>query len=210
MITADKALEQLREGNKRFVSGMRRPQIPEMEVRRSELLAGQQPFAVILGCSDSRVPVELIFDQGLGDLFVVRVAGNNVSPTLVGSIEFAASGIGSPLVVVLGHSQCGAVKATLSELQKPTPDLSPNLAALVEQVRPSVEKVLADRPGCSRDELIERTVRANVYAVVKYLRTGSALLRDLIEKGKVRVIGAEYSLHSGEVTFLDGRPDTLA
>ncbi len=206
MITKEEALEQLRQGNKRFVSGNRRP--PLQKAERAEFRKGQHPFATILGCSDSRVPVELVFDQGIGDLFVVRVAGNQAAPTLMGSIEFAALNFGTPLVVVLGHSQCGAVKTTVAELRQPTPDLSPNLVSLVDQVRPSVEEILATHPDSSEDELIERMVRANVRGAAQSLRNESAVLKDRIEKGQLLVAGAEYSLETGIVTFFDGIPDS--
>ena len=204
MITAYEALERLREGNRRFASGATRPRGTELEGRRAELLDGQNPFAVVLACSDSRVPVEMVFDQGLGRLFVVRVAGNLVGPTLTGSIEFAASKIGTPLVVVLGHSDCGAVKATVGEMRKPTAGISPNLKAIVDFVRPSVERVLAVDPGCDEQSLVQQAVRANVRAVVARLRRDSALLKTLIEKEGLLVVGAEYSLETGEVTFMDG------
>lgn len=204
MITAYEALERLREGNRRFVSGATRSRTTELAGRRAELLEGQNPFAVVLACSDSRVPVEMVFDQGLGRLFVIRVAGNLVGPTLTGSIEFAASKIGTPLVVVLGHSDCGAVKATVAEMRKPTAGLSPNLKAIVDFVRPSVERVLAVDPDCGEPSLVQQAVRANVRAVVNRLRRESALLKTLTEKQGLLVVGAEYSLETGEVTFRNG------
>jgi len=143
MISARDALDRLREGNRRFVSGIRSSDTLTSQTRRSELAAGQAPFAIILGCSDSRVPAEIVFDQGLGDLFVIRVAGNIVASSQVGSVEFAAGRYGTRLVVVLGHSQCGAVIATLEELQQPTGDQSRNLRSIVDRVRPSVEALLA-------------------------------------------------------------------
>src|SRR5438067_9648001 len=130
MISAREALERLREGNRRFVRGVRSSDLLVSEARRSELAAGQQPFAIVLGCSDSRVPAEIVFDQGLGDLFVIRVAGNIVAPSQVGSVEFAAARYGTRLVVVLGHSECGAILATLEELQQPTSH-SRNLRSIV-------------------------------------------------------------------------------
>src|SRR5581483_8965596 len=137
------ALERLRAGNRRFVSGLRGGEALTSQTRRYQLTMGQEPFAVILGCSDSRVPAEIVFDQGLGDLFVIRVAGNVVAPSQVASVEFAATRFGTRLVVVLGHSQCGAVLATLEELQQTTENRSRSLTAIVDRVRPSVEALLA-------------------------------------------------------------------
>jgi len=138
VITAIEALERLREGNRRFVSGVRSLEPLMSQARRQEFVEGQQPFAVILGCSDSRVPVEIVFDQGLGDLFVIRVAGNIVAPSQIGSVEFAADRFGTRLVVVLGHTRCGAVLATLEELQPSAEKPSRNLSSIVDRIRPSV------------------------------------------------------------------------
>lgn len=201
MTTATEALQYLRDGNRRFVAGNLRTERLANLARRSELAAGQEPFAVILGCSDSRVPVEIIFDQGLGDLFVIRVAGNIVAPSLIGSIEFAAAKFGTRLVVVLGHSNCGAINATLDELQQPAPNPSRNLLSIVDRVRPSVEKVLAESVGLSRVELVQRAVRANIESSVKQLRLGSDLIVNLIRNDGLLVVGAEYSLETGQVEF---------
>jgi carbonic anhydrase len=203
MIPAREALKQLREGNRRFASSVRGSGA-WTHTRRAELAAGQQPFAIILGCSDSRVPAEFVFDQGLGDLFVIRVAGNIVAPSQVGSVEFAAARYGSRLVVVLGHSQCGAILATLDELRKPTADQSPNLHAIVDRVRPSVEGLLATEVRNDIDALVEQAVRANIRASVDHLRHGSQVLEQLIQDEGLRVVGAEYSLETGVVDFFDG------
>ncbi len=204
MIPAAQALESLQEGNRRFVSGMRSPEAQPTHDRRSELLAGQEPFAVILGCSDSRVPVELVFDQGLGDLFVIRVAGNVLAPSLIGSVEFAADRFGTRLVVVLGHSRCGAVTATVDELERPSNERSPNLRSIVDRIRPAVEPLLETDPRPARDELIRRAVRANIRATAGHLRDGSEVLERLIREDGLRVVGAEYFLESGVVDFFDG------
>ena len=205
MVSVQDALDRLRDGNARFASGatstnviMRRPE---------ETADRQQPFAIILGCSDSRVPAEIVFDQGLGDLFVIRVAGNIVSPSQIGSIEFAATKFGSRLVVVLGHSQCGAVLAAVDELQAPADLRSRNLQSIVDFVRPSVESCLAAGPVDDHDELVERAVRANIRASVEHLRHGSEILEELIRDDGLSIVGAEYSLQSGKVEFLnsDGR-----
>src|SRR3984893_4878605 len=162
MISARDALERLREGNRRFVSGVRRSDMLASQTRRSELAAGQEPFAIILGCSDSRVPAEIVFDQGLGDLFVIRVAGNIVASSQVGSVEFAAERFGTPLVVVLGHSRCGAIVATIEELTRAKGSQSRNLRSIVDRVRPSVEALLATELRHDPDALIGSAVRNNV------------------------------------------------
>jgi carbonic anhydrase len=152
------------------------------------------------------VPAELVFDQGLGDLFVIRVAGNIVAPSQVGSVEFAAARFGTRLVVVMGHSQCGAVMATLEDVLGNATTESENLRSIVDMVRPSVEEMLAERKEWDPDELIHEAVRANVRASVNHLRHGSALLEKLIRNDGLLVVGAEYSLESGIVTFFDGVP----
>src|SRR3989440_11104517 len=204
MISAREALERLREGNRRFVSDVRSRDTLTSQMRRNELAAGQEPFAIILGCSDSRVPAEIVFDQGLGDLFVIRVAGNIVATSQVGSVEFAAARYGTRLVVVLGHSQCGAILATLEELRTPTENQSHNLRAIVDRVRPSVEGLLATDLRHDSDALVKEAVRANIGASVDHLRHGSQVLEDLIENDGLLVVGAEYSLETGMVDFFDG------
>lgn len=204
MVSAPEALQRLREGNLRFVSNVRGADVFLSHTRRAELATGQQPFAIILGCSDSRVPAEIVFDQGLGDLFVIRVAGNIVAPSQVGSVEFAAARFGTRLVVVLGHSQCGAILATLEELRMPTENQSRNLRAIVDRVRPSVEGLLAAGREQDWDTLVEQAVRANIRASVNHLRHGSQVLEQLIQNEGLLVVGAEYSLETGEVDFFDG------
>jgi carbonic anhydrase len=204
MIAAREALARLREGNARFASSGRLSAAFASRDRRAELAAGQQPFAIVLGCSDSRVPAEIVFDQGLGDLFVIRVAGNIVAPSQVGSVEFAAERYSTRLVVVMGHSQCGAVLATIDELRRPTADQSPNLRSIVDRVRPSVEPLLASVQGIVSDDIVAAAVRANTRASVEHLRHGSAVLERLIANAGLRVVGAEYSLESGRVEFFDG------
>ena len=204
MIPAGEALKRLREGNLRFASNAGSSDAPMGHSRRAALAAGQQPFAIILGCSDSRVPAEIVFDQGLGDLFVIRVAGNIVAPSQVGSVEFAAARYDTRLVVVLGHSQCGAVVATLEELQRPTENQSRNLHAIVDRVRPSVEALLATDLKHDLAGLVTQAVRANIRASVNHLRHGSEVLEQLIQDEGLRVVGAEYSLETGVVEFFDG------
>jgi carbonic anhydrase len=206
MISAVDAIERLREGNRRFVAGVRNGDISS-RTRRDELASGQAPFAIVLGCSDSRVPAEIVFDQGLGDLFVIRVAGNIVASSQVGSIEFAAERFGTPLVVVLGHSRCGAVSATLDELMRPRENQSRNLRSIVDRIRPSVEALLATELRNDPDALVRQAVRANVRVSANHLRHGSEILEQLIQKGRLLIVGAEYSLESGVVDFFEGVPE---
>jgi carbonic anhydrase len=203
MISAHEALKKLQAGNRRFVSGERVPVISGPMSPRGRG-AGQEPFAIILGCSDSRVPVELVFDQGAGDLFVVRVAGNVAAPPLVGSVEFAVERFRTPLVVVLGHSMCGAILATLEELEQTNQEISPSLRAILARIQSSVEPLLGS--GLDRDELVAQAVRANICASANALRNGSPLLERLIEREGLLVVGAEYSLETGKVDFFDGIP----
>lgn len=204
MTPPDEGVLRLKEGNRRFLSGEGQPDRLGTEARRRELIKGQKPFAIILGCSDARVPAEIIFDQGLGDLFVIRVAGNIVAPSQVGSVEFAAERFGTKLVVVLGHTGCGAIMATLEELRRPTEGHSPNLRSIVDRVRPSVEALFEGGEPSDGSALEHRAVRANIRASANHLRHGSQTLERLIAENGLRVVGAEYSLETGEVDFFDG------
>ena len=200
---ARRALARLREGNARFSTNVRCLDTMAGLARRAEHLDGQAPFAVVLSCSDSRVPSEMVFDCGLGHLFVVRVAGNVVAPSLVGSVEFAVAKLGTPLAVVMGHSGCGAVTATLDALGGDQPaSLSDNIRDIVERISPAVAELA--RLGLPREELVRAAVRANVRASVEQLRRGSRLLEERLAEGELLVVGAEYSLETGEVEFFDG------
>jgi carbonic anhydrase len=201
MIPALEALDRLREGNRHFVADIRRHR--EIAPRRAELAAGQEPFAIILGCSDSRVPAELIFDQGLGDLFVIRVAGNIVAPSQIGSVEFAAERFHTRLVVVVGHSQCGAITATLEELARPNELQSRNLRAIVDRIRPAVAPLLKTKLKDDYEALHSEAVRANVRVAADHLRHGSEILEQLIDREGLLIVGAEYSLETGVVDFFD-------
>jgi len=207
VIEPREALARLREGNRRFAAGA--PGLDPLMARatRAQLVAGQCPWAIVLGCSDSRVPVEMVFDQGPGDLFVVRVAGNIVAPTQMGSVELAAERFGTRLVVVLGHSRCGAVTAAVDEVRQAGGAMSPGLEAIVDLIRPSVEGLVAPEHQYDRDTLISEAVRANIRASVSRLRTGSEVLARLIRNGGLAVVGAEYSLETGLVNFHDGPAD---
>jgi carbonic anhydrase len=206
IIPAREALARLREGNQRFASNTVDLDAKLDPVRRKALTAGQRPVAIVLGCSDSRVPAEIVFDQGLGDLFVIRVAGNIVAPSQVGSVEFAAEQFGTELVVVLGHSQCGAVQATVNEMTHQAEALSPNLRSIVDRIRPVVESLVEAGAVTDVATLADRAVRANVRASVDHLRHGSVLLETLVASGRLLVVGAEYSLETGVVEFFDGVP----
>jgi carbonic anhydrase len=204
MIDAHEALAKLKEGNDRFASNVRSLDSLLSHMQRGALSAGQSPFAIILGCSDSRVPAELVFDQGLGDLFVIRVAGNIVAPSQIGSVEFAVTRYGTPLVVVLGHSQCGAILATIESLQTPNPEESRNLLSIVDRVRPSVETLMGTELRHNHDALVQSAVRANVRASVNQLRHGSPIIEDLVARRRLLIVGAEYSLETGRVDFFEG------
>jgi len=195
VIPAQEALARLREGNRRFVAND--------AASGGRPGAGQQPFAIVLGCSDSRVPAELIFGQGFGDLFVIRVAGNIVAPSQVGSVEFAAEVFETRLAVVVGHTQCGAVAATLAELRQPRGHESPNLRAIVDRIRPAIEPLLGTAVAKDPAALAAAATRANVQASVNHLRHGSALLEWRIERDGLLIVGAEYCVEMGTVEFFD-------
>ena len=203
MISAHEALDRLREGNKRFAAGELNLGAATNSARRLELADGQNPFAIILGCSDSRVPAEIVFDQGLGDLFVIRVAGNIVAPSQVASVEFAAEQFGTRLVVVLGHSQCGAITATIDDLQRPNGSRSGHLGSIVDRIRPSVAPLLERGDVNDRATLVHQAVRANIRVSTDHLRHGSELLERLIRDRGLMVVGAEYSLETGLVDCFD-------
>ncbi len=199
MVEPAAARRRLQDGNARFVANLRRTEALSSPLRRAEVADNHRPFAVVLGCSDARVPAEIVFDQGLGDLFVIRVAGNIVAPSQVGSVEFAVERFGVQMVVVLGHSRCGAIEATLEALSRPGQPQSPGLRSIVDRVRPSIEGLL--HPGLAEDRarLVDEAVRANIRASVNQLRHGSEILERLVLAGKVEITGAQYGLDSGEV-----------
>lgn len=209
MIPVTEALRRLQAGNRRFVAGERRADALG-PARRNEVVGDQRPFAIVLGCSDSRVPAEIVFDQGLGDLFVIRVAGNVVAPSQIGSVEFAAEWFGTRLVVVLGHSRCGAVVATLESLSRGERHPSRNLRSIVDRVRPAVEPLLDSAAAGDPDTLVQRAVRANVRASANQLRHGSDVLENLIAQEQLLIVGADYSLDTGEVEFFEGLPDDFS
>ena len=204
MLTAQEALTRLQEGNKRFVEGKSTYNTNDTR-RRNELVDGQTPFAIILGCSDSRVPAEIVFDQGLGDLFVIRIAGNIVAPSQIGSIEFAVETFQTPLVVVLGHTRCGAVAATLNQIRQPQASRSQHLRSIVERIRPAVEPLSEIRTDLTPEQLLERAIRSNIRMSVNQLRHGSSFLEEIHDSGSLWIVGAEYSLESGEVDFFESQ-----
>lgn len=205
---AAEALARLREGNRRYASNVRSLDALVTQLKRGVLVDGQNPFAIVLGCSDSRAPAEIVFDQGLGDLFVIRVAGNIVAPSQIGSVEFAAAKFGTRLVVVMGHSLCGAIDAAIEDVLAPAAPTSRNLRSIVDRVRPAVEPVVRalanDKPRMMRE-----AVRANVTASANHLRHGSPILEQMISEEGLLVVGAEYRLETGEVDFFDGVPSEL-
>ncbi len=194
-ILAEMALEKLRAGNRRFVAG-NRLYPNQSPAHRQSLVADQQPFATVLGCSDSRVPPELIFDQGLGDLFTVRVAGNIVDDATLGSLEYAVQHLHVPLVVVLGHSSCGAVQAALAGGSPPG-----KIASLVAAIQPALEKTVR-KPGETPDQALANAVKRNVTRVVQQLRTAAPILSPLVNQEKIMIVGAYYDLASGVVELL--------
>ena len=199
-MNADQALAALVSGNQKFVEASstgRDLQTKVVEAKSTE----QKPFAIVLGCSDSRVPAELVFDQGFGDLFVIRVAGNVVAPSQIGSIEFACQQFGTALVVVLGHTQCGAIAATVDALLGDAEKISPNIAAIVDRVTPAVHPIIESESHGDRRQLLDKSMRANVEQSVKMLSMRSTILRGLIDRGELNIVGAEYSIESGEVIF---------
>ncbi|MDT8403506.1 carbonic anhydrase [Sulfuriflexus sp.] len=201
MLTANEALKKLKEGNERFMSGVRSIDALMKQMQRADFVEGQAPFAIILGCSDSRVPAEIVFDQGLGDLFVIRVAGNIVAPSQIGSVEFAVEQFGTPLVVVLGHSMCGAVMATIDDLEHPSHEKSSNVLSIVDRIRPSVEPLFDTELRNNPEQLLKSSIRANILAATNHLRHGSQMLEQLMLKGELSIVAAEYSLESGKVEF---------
>ncbi|NNE62737.1 MAG: carbonic anhydrase [Gammaproteobacteria bacterium] len=202
MIAGTEALQRLKEGNQRFASGARNVGTMVRQFHRAEIVEAQAPFAIILGCSDSRVPAEIVFDQGLGDLFVIRVAGNIVAPSQVGSIEFAVEQFGTPLVVVLGHSMCGAVRATLDEMAKTSDPSSSNVLSIVNRIRPTIEILQLTELRDDPEQLLKTAIRANILASTNHLRHGSQMLEQLVQDEALTIVGAEYSLETGLVEFM--------
>src|SRR4051794_12280232 len=197
----EEALQRLMDGNLRFrdahAASSARPWSRQLATEQ------QRPFAIVLGCSDSRTPIEILFDQGFGELFVVRIAGNIVAPSVVGSIEFAAAQFGTRLVVVMGHTHCGAVSATVKAIETGLGPESRNIRSITDRIVPHIEGLV--RPG-NTDGIIREAVRANIRASADHLRHGSALLEQLVVAGRVAVVGAEYELETGAVHFFDGVP----
>ena len=201
-LSAEEALARLMEGNDRFARNLRSIDSFVTQQHREALLSGQKPHTIIVTCADSRVPAELVFDCGLGELFVCRVAGNVVAPSIIGSVEFAAETFGTQLVVVMGHTRCGAVSATLSALSQEQAPVSPNLRDIVDRIAPSVHEFLG--LGLAEDVCLRKATRSNVRNSANQLRHGSRILEKLSAEGRLRVVGAEYELETGRVHFFDG------
>ncbi|MEW5743046.1 MAG: carbonic anhydrase [Myxococcota bacterium] len=199
-VSAREALARLQAGNERFVKNVRSVEALASQARRSELVEGQAPFAIVLSCSDSRAPSELLFDCGLGELFVVRVAGNIVAPSLVGSVEFAAATFGTELVVVMGHTRCGAVKATVDAVTRGAAAPSANVKDIVDRIAPAVRPLAEELEG---EALVRAATRANVRASANHLRHASRILEERHASGRLMVVGAEYALETGQVDFFD-------
>lgn len=201
------SLRRLVAGNQRFLA---QSAAHESRGFRPELAdQAQRPFAIVLGCSDSRTPVEILFDEGFGDLFVVRIAGNVVAPSVVGSIEFAASQFGTRLVVVLGHTRCGAITATVNAIQSGDSPESRNIRAITNRISPHIEDVVRGAGPSMDAGLLRESMRINVRASADHLRHGSQLLEELVLSGRVAIVGAEYELETGRVDFFDGAPSDV-
>ena len=207
VVSSQEAIARLKEGNKRFLQDVRSIEAFTSQAKRQELVGGQSPFAIILSCSDSRAPAEIVFDQGLGTLFIVRVAGNIVAPSLVGSVEFAAATFGTQLVVVMGHSLCGAITATINVIQGKSTVPSKNIADIVQRIRPNIEELSKSKQD--QKEIVQQAIKANIRASVNHLRHGSELLEDLCNKQELQVVGALYHLETGEVEFFEGLSENL-
>ncbi|MEM8487607.1 MAG: carbonic anhydrase [Bacteroidota bacterium] len=193
MTQAKEGLARLKAGNAKYVGGQSRIDRSKLAERRGELVGGQAPYAIVLGCADSRVPVEMVFDEGPGDLFVIRVAGNIAGPQQIGSIEYAVGILGTPLLVVLGHQGCGAVAATLAEVREPSGSLTAGLVSIVDAIKPSIAGI---------DEL-EAAVVANVKHTIAELVVQSPLLEAAVAEERLQICGAVYALDTGRVAFLD-------
>jgi carbonic anhydrase len=201
------ALNRLREGNRRVMANVRGIDALLWQQRRAELASHQEPFAIVLGCSDSRSPAEIVFDQGLGDLFVIRVAGNIVAPSQIASVEFAAVRFGTPLVVVMGHTRCGAIDATLEVISRPKDESLHPLRSIVDRVRPAIEPLTLTELARDPIALRRQCMRANVRASANHLRHGSPAIEESVLKGRLTVVGAEYDLETGAVDFFEGMPE---
>ncbi len=204
-LTADDAVYRLKQGNLRFVNSHHNPNTHLLA--SNALTQIHEPFAIILGCSDARVPAEIVFDQGLGDLFVIRVAGNVVAPSQIGSIEFAAEKFGTKLVVVLGHSNCGAVTACVDTILNPEQSFSPNLKSIVDRIRPSIHNIYElytnNQTAIEKQQLIDKGIKANVLTSVSQLKHSSKILEDAVNQGSLRIVGATYDLETGRVHFFN-------
>jgi carbonic anhydrase len=194
VITADRALHRLMDGNARFVSGdLIHPD--QSAKRRSEVLSQQNPFAVVIGCSDSRVPLEIIFDQGIGDIFVIRTAGQVMDEVTIGSVEYAVEHLNVPLTVVLGHDSCGAIKAVLEGGEAPG-----HIGSLIEAIKPAVDEAKRENVV---DQVLNASININIRNIVSNLRRSSPILSQKIKDGRLLIVGARYHLDSGRVDLIE-------
>ncbi|MBA4356587.1 MAG: carbonic anhydrase [Desulfovibrio sp.] len=199
---ADEALKLLKDGNARYVAAQSTHSHQGADRRAETVTGGQHPFATIIGCSDSRAPLEVIFDQGVGDIFVVRVAGNVAGSDELGTVEYGVGHLGTPVVLVLGHTACGAVTAAAQNAK-----VHGNIPFLINQIKPAVAKAKAASPTASGDELVSRAITANVWLTIENIFRKSEEVREFVTKGKLLVVGGVYDLHSGQVSWLGAHPD---
>ena len=192
----DDSLQKLMDGNKRYVEG----KLANKDIgdsKRKELSKGQKPFAIVITCSDSRVPPELLFDQGLGDIFVIRVAGNVVDSIALGSIEYGAEHLHAPLIFILGHTKCGAVTATLEAKGKP----EGNIGAIVQKITPAADA--AKKKGGTKDEILETAIQENMKNVYKDIMNKSKIIPELVHEGKVKIVAGEYDITTGKIAMIE-------
>lgn len=203
VVSPAEALAKLKEGNARFENGLSALAPKTNKAIRKLFSKQQSPFAIILSCSDSRAPSEILFDQGLGDLFVIRVAGNIVAPSLVGSVEYAAAMTSARLVVVMGHTQCGAIRATYDAIRGQGREISDNVRNIVERIQPHIQPIVEHGDDQSTQKVLNESMRANVLASANHLRSASRILEDLISRHELAVVGASYNIATGKVQFFD-------
>lgn len=200
-VTPDEAFQALADGNKRYVAGQAQ-HAGQSQERRTKTAKGQRPFASIVSCSDSRVPVEIVFDQGVGDLFLVRVAGNVVNTDELGSMEYGTEHLHTPVLIIMGHTKCGAVVATVQDAE-----VHGSIPALLKTIRPAVARAKHDHPDLKDDALVAEATKVNVWLGIENTFKNSATIRNLVKASKLKVIGALYDVELGNVIWLGTHPD---